>query len=240
MVFVPMGLQADNVATGRGCECGKENPMAQVQFETYISTYADAFRSIRRAKNVFWLLVVLGILAQLASFVLIEFVGMLHKLPEADPTAKVWEEVFHWSLQATLFISLMVATLLVLTILFAVKLSLIGRLGSVAAFLSAFFWSLLLWVTLVPWQLALSGRFASGALFSLTELQNQMARMARDPSMLDRILFYARFIAYPAISLLLALIVMVKTARGVRETTAVPSASAPPVSPAEPPRAPEA
>jgi len=208
--------------------------MTQVRFETYISTYADAFRSVRAAKNIFWVLLVVAVLAQVASFVLVDFVTVLGVPPGDDAAASAWREVLDWALQATQFLAMVLCCLLVLTLLFGVKLSLIGRLGSTAGFLSAFFWSLLLLAALVPWQSAFTGRFACGALFTLPELLGEMAKMApeKEPGWLDKGLYYARFLAYPVIALLLSVATLAKSARGMRGAAATaPAAGAQPPAP---------
>jgi len=151
------------------------------------SPYAEAMRSVRAARRVFATLLLLAIILQVAGFVLINFAGVLdarfagasspqptatqpgdvstpaHAESSADlHGALVWQDVLGWVLPATKFVAMACAILLSLTLLLAVKLSLIGQLGGIAKFTSAFFWSLLLLMTVTPWQQVLGGSFASG------------------------------------------------------------------------------
>jgi hypothetical protein len=195
--------------------------MSAGQYRTSISEYAEAFDSVRLAKNIFWLLIAAAIVVQLASFVLVQFVGVVegaNQIPGTDePVASAtgWYHALHWVLPAVKFIALASGLLLVLTLMFAVKLSLLERMGGVAGLMSAFFWSLVLFVLVVPWQDVLVDSFASGALYSLGDLvasRNQM-----DHQWGGTILHYARFVAYPVVTVLVWVVVQLKFARGYRQ-----------------------
>ena len=137
---------------------------------------------------------------------------------EISHRGKVWYELLCWVLPATKFIALAAGMLLILTLMFAVKLSLLGHIGGVAGFMSGFFWSILLWVFLIPWQQVLQSSFASGALYNLHFLvkHTQDAVWSGSASLITQILYYARFVAYPIFVILLALVVQAKFARGYR------------------------
>jgi hypothetical protein len=145
--------------------------------------------------------------------------------------AEKWRIALRWSLPAAKFIAMVTALLLTLTILFAVGLSLVGRLGGMAGLMSAFFWSLILFVMVVPWQQVLVKRtLACGALFNLGELLTRRAEWGGpEAPMGDTVLYYGRFVAYPGAGLLIWLIVHVKFVRAsmrMHFPHAVPSAAA--------------
>jgi len=191
--------------------------------------YCDAFRSVRAAKNLFWWLIAAAIVAQLAAFVLVNFVGVIDPLhqggasqPATAPlSAERWQEALTWVLPATKFLALVCGMLLSLTLLVAVNLSLLGRLGGVAGLVSAFFWSLILLALVTPWQQVMNAAVACGALYNLDELVRAAGKVkcswgVKEAGALDWTLFYARFIAYPLVTVLVWLRVQAKFARGYR------------------------
>ncbi len=138
---------------------------------------------------------------------------------EAVYRAMFWSELLHWLMPATRFLALVSAILLTLALLMCVKLSLLDRLGGVAGFVSAFYWSLILLVVLVPWQQLLGGTFATGALSNFGEMIAQVKKTRPDwgadgGDTLSIVLHYARFLAYPALAGVLWLVAQVKFARG--------------------------
>ena len=62
--------------------------MGQVQYESDFSEFADAFRSTRAAKNIISWIIALAILVQLASFVLVDFVGVMDASDGRDPAER--------------------------------------------------------------------------------------------------------------------------------------------------------
>ena len=105
--------------------------------------------------------------------------------------------------------------------LMAVCFAMVGRLGGIASLVSAFFWGAILLALVMPWQQILLDRFATGAMYDLTELIAESHRImtawgAAEPVQEDLILYYVRFAALPGIALLAWLIVSVKFACGCR------------------------
>ena len=190
--------------------------------------YHAALATVRRAKNCLWWIIVLSIIIQMAAFVSVRFVGVIGDAPgiapadEATVAAWIWHQVLHWALPATKFIALAAGVLLVLTMLTAVQLSLVGRTGGAAGFISGFFWSLLLLVFLVPWQQIIGSTYACGALYNLGDLIDWTGRItwgAKDVSLVKQIFYYDRFIGYPVFVLLLCIVVQVKFVRGWRRAS---------------------
>jgi hypothetical protein len=112
------------------------------------------------------------------------------------------------------FILIPCSMLYCLTILFAMKVSLIGRLGGINHIARAFFLSLLFIVLLLPWQLLFSPVFA-GAMFTPTEL---MAACQAQKTTLAQVSFYLRFVGYWLLVLLLLLTAQMRSMRWAKST----------------------
>ena len=207
--------------------------------------YLDALKTIRAAKNWFWWLVFLAVVIQLGSFAAVRFAGVIDKAAmvqrlqlqseKADKpadqsekgedeslnstSAEVWYETLAWVLPTGKFVAMVSGLLLILTMLLAVEVSLVGKTGGAGKFTSAFFWSLLLWAMLIPWQQVGTFRstFACGALCNLQDLIENTAKVAwgtKDVPILTQIFYYARFVAYPILVILISIVVQLRFARG--------------------------
>lgn len=234
--------------------------MDPVEYDIRASGYAAAFRSVKAAKNVFWWLVGLALLAQVCSFVAVEFGGVIGPFsPPADepvlaavqssetqpatsqPTAgrvtigevgkktlekaqrlesqTFAEEILKWLLPATKFFGFVACVLLVLTFLMASQLSLLGRLGGVVGFVSGLFWALILLAMVTPWQQVLSAPLARGAMFNLGDLVARGAAAHEQATFMGWVFYYGIFLAYPALALLVWLLVQTKFARGYKDSS---------------------
>ena len=209
--------------------------------------FPEALRTLRSAKCWLLFFIGACLLLQLGAFVSVDFFGVIDSTdrvaelkaeraealepvdasdPATQPTtqvaggdenAELWYESLHWVLPATKFLALVSSLLLVLTVMFSVKLSLIGRVGGPAGFMSAFYWSLLLFVALIPWQQILDSAIVCGATFNLDQLVNlKPGWQDAETPMRVWTYYYARFLAYPAVALLISLVVAAKFARGYR------------------------
>jgi len=130
-----------------------------------------------------------------------------------DPIA-IAKVAMQYGMPASRFGALVLGLLLVLMVMFAVKLALIERIGGVAGFISAFNWSLILLMMLVPWRPILGSSLSCGALFTYSELVNANAALGQTPEMVDQVFFYGRFLAYPSLALLICMIIQSKFAKG--------------------------
>lgn len=210
------------------------------------SEYANAFKTMRLAKNFFALLILVSILVQAFGFIVVNFTGVLDAHPayafEADTTkmsdeekdehvaevgsATYWGHLLAWALPATKFLALVSAILLTIILLTSVQISLLGRLGGVRGLIGAFFWSLLLLAMVVPWQQALEADFACGALYNFGEIAGDARPFKAawvsqtSPGTLHSILYYARFLAFPAVTLLVWLTVLIRFGHGCRKMQA--------------------
>ncbi len=207
--------------------------------------YLQAIGSVRCAKNCFVLVILLSLVIQLVGVVLVRYVDVAQLAKqEATPAAKeaeattkpaakvdeeaevseaprgFWYTVLQWALPTTKFTAMAASLLLALALLLAIKLALLERTGGVAALVSAFFWSLLLAMFLIPWQQALPGSaFLRGATFNMGDLVADTRRLYDTSSWGTKLLYYARFMAYPIFAGLLTLIVQAKFGRGYRRMT---------------------
>lgn len=211
--------------------------MNELQYDTMSSEYGKAFKSIKAAKNLFWWLIALSLVVQVAAFVLVMFVGLVDPIYVQPTTtqqvaqmsndtleaAKTWDNIFRFGLPATKFGAAVSAILLVLTLGLALNVSLLSRLGGAAGFVSSFFWSLILLAAVTPWQQVLGGNYATGALYNYEDLLLAVRSMrpdwGGDPgiSLLEQILFWARFVGYPVVTVLVWLMVQFRFGRGYRQ-----------------------
>ena len=139
-----------------------------------------------------------------------------------------WYHVLMWLLPTAKFLAMVMSLLLALALLLSVKLSLLGRTGGVAGFVGAFFWSLLLIVFLIPWEQVFTTSLACGALFNLGTLVQETLRVVWQPgefSGMTQGLYYARFVFYPVLIVLILLVVQAKFARGHKRMTMTVSAT---------------
>jgi len=96
------------------------------------------------------------------------------------------------------FILIPAAVLYCLTILFCLKISLLGRLGGINHISRAFFLSLAMLVLLLPWQKFLGGIFL-GAMYAPDELLSRCDALCASESgckIFCTILYYLRFTGY--------------------------------------------
>lgn len=205
---------------------------------TLPSEYSAAIRSVRWAKNIFWLLTALAIVAQLVVFGLVAWGGNVDALygpaeavsqPATEPAsesaldrAEQWRANFQWLLTVSAFVAMVVALLLAGSLLVAVQVALVGRLGGVASLLSAFFWSLVLVAILVPWQYPFPQSHVTGALFDYHELYSRTLDVktawgATDVSVAHLIIYHVRFLVYPILAVLICLLVDLKFRAGCRK-----------------------
>lgn len=137
--------------------------------------------------------------------------------------ASEWDTIINWAMSASKFVAMISSVLLVFTLLLTMDLSLLGRLGGAAGFVSAFFWSLLLLVMLIPWHEVIHMSLACGATHNLGELQADIQNIqgiSTKTFSWALAAFYCRFLAYPGIALAILLLVQGKFAKGYRQMTA--------------------
>ena len=114
------------------------------------------------------------------------------------------------------FVLIPAAILYCLTMLFSLKVSLLGRLGGINHIARAFFLSLAFAVFLLPWQRFFPGVFL-GAMYTPAELQSACAE-ARDYNIFATILHYLRFTGYWLVVLLLLIFAQLRSGRWAKAT----------------------
>lgn len=121
-----------------------------------------------------------------------------------------------WVIRALDAVIIMAAVLYCLTILFALKISMLGRLGGINHISRAFFWSLILLVLIMPWQVAL-GWTLFGVTFEPSELVRRLGRY-ESVSIFVKGLFWYRYVGHWAIALLCLIFAQIRTARWSKAT----------------------
>lgn len=103
------------------------------------------------------------------------------------------------------FVLVLTAILYCLTMLFSLKVSLLGRLGGINHISRAFFLSLVFVVFLFPWQIPWQKFFAGelfGAMYTAGDLLSSFAAY-KDSSILYKVFYYFRFSGYWLLAMLL-------------------------------------
>jgi hypothetical protein len=114
------------------------------------------------------------------------------------------------------FVLIPASILYCLTMLFSLKVSLLGRLGGINHIARAFFLSLAFAVFLLPWQRFFPGIFL-GAMYTPAELQSACAE-AGDYNIFATILHYLRFTGYWLVVLLLLIFAQLRSGRWAKAT----------------------
>jgi hypothetical protein len=115
-----------------------------------------------------------------------------------------------WLIRFANGVLILTATLYLLTILFSLKVSLIGRLGGINHISRAFFLSLVMLVLLLPWQ-RFFGSFVVGATYTPEELVKWCT--AETEGIFSIILHYLRFTGYWVLVFLLLLLSQMRSSR---------------------------
>ena len=102
------------------------------------------------------------------------------------------------------------AALYMLTLLFSLKVSLVGRLGGINHIVRAFFLSLVMVVLLLPWQ-KLFGPTVLGAMYSPDELAK--ACTVKPEGIFGIVIHYLRFTGYWALVVLLFILSQIRGSR---------------------------
>lgn len=110
---------------------------------------------------------------------------------------------------------ILTSTFYCLTMLFSLKISLLGRLGGINHICRAFFLSLLFLILLLPWQ-SVFGDFVLGAMYTPTELASRYVSHVDSSGILADVLYYLRFTGYWAFIVLLLFSSQLRSARWAR------------------------
>lgn len=119
-----------------------------------------------------------------------------------------------WLIRIVNVALVLAATLYCLTMLFALKISLIGRLGGISHISRAFFLSLVALILLLPWQTVFAQIL--GAIYTPGELASRCAVEGR--GIFGNILFYLRFSGYWLVVVLLFIFSQVRSVSWAKAT----------------------
>ena len=135
--------------------------------------------------------------------------------------------VWAWLIRFCNFILMVTAVLYSLTILFSLKISLIGRLGGINHISRAFFLSLFALVFLLPWQRLFGDIPAetlwrefliAGAIYTPQALARVSHPSADQTEAMWALLYYVRFVGWPVIVLIFLTFAQIRTVRWARAT----------------------
>jgi hypothetical protein len=204
----------------------------------------EAVGVFRAGKNAFFIIALLSLLLLQTSFLFVNFDvveagdiqaagGQEHikKAAEritADPnkptvtTSKPKTSIFalkfkHLAglIRLSNFVLILTAVLYCLTMLFILKVSLLGRLGGINHICRAFFLALLFAVLIMPWQKLFTDLVVFGAMFTPAELQSACAK-AGDYNILATIWHYSRFTGFWLLVMLLLIFAQLRSGRWSR------------------------
>jgi hypothetical protein len=123
-----------------------------------------------------------------------------------------------WVIRFLNFVLIIAATLYCLTMLFSLKVSLLGRLGGINHISQAFFLSLTFLVLLLPWQ-RFFGPVIKGAIYTPDELVTWVRWYAGESrGIFAAILFYLRFTGYWVLVMLLLIFSLLRSTRWIKAT----------------------
>lgn len=216
-------------------------PSAREQVDTTerleeLQDYSAALKTIRAARGVFLLILILSLLLHIGAYSAAHWGGVLAPLPEMEEqlatatdastvtpdaeTAKTFSNWYHSMsllLPLTEFLGEVSCGLLTLSFLFSALVCLSGGLGGVRGNIAAFFWILVLMALLFPWGRWLGSAPNTvqipGVYFTFDELCRLPAEFH---TRLDQVLHYLRYLGYPLLALLIAFTGDRRYSRGYR------------------------
>jgi len=193
--------------------------MAQSTYASEAGPYVEAMRTVRRAKSLFFGLLVAVLILTIAAFCLVRYVGVINAVLEGIkdiPEKQIfWDNLLAQVFPLLVFLGVVLGFLYVLTLLIGLGISIAGRLEAVAGLTRGFFWALLFLAIFLPWQHILVHRTADtdipmlktapGVLYGLDELKSKVAPAIADQQVdiYREVTLGGRFLLYPIAALLL-------------------------------------
>jgi hypothetical protein len=130
--------------------------------------------------------------------------------PPAELFSGVTFGYLGWVIRIANAVLILAAALYCLSMLFSLKVSMLGRLGGINHISRAFFLSLLMLILLMPWQ-RIFGSMVPGAIFTPQELAKWYSAESGD--VLDKVVYYLRFSGYWLLILLLLILSQIRSIR---------------------------
>ena len=201
--------------------------------------YAGAMRTISAARRLFLLLLVLSLLLHVGAYCIGRWTNVLAPTPPAEPeTASPSAEaapeaidpeeaaepefgMVYYAVRLVMplaeFVGQVSCGALVLCYLLAVNVALSGRLGGVRGTVSAFFWMVVLLALLFPWDRWLGDLRGQvqipGVYFTFDEVTDLADEF---PNLTAAVVHYVRFLGYPLLAFIIALVGDRRYAKGYR------------------------
>lgn len=200
--------------------------------------YAGALQTVRAARSIFLLLLVLSVLSHIGIYCAARWTQVLtttetvqeeieSPADDAAPGTIDLEEPVQQSarvyylvkmaLPLTEFIGQVSCGALLLCYLMATNIALSGRLGGVRGSIASFFWMVILMALLFPWDRWLGDLRDQvqipGAFLTFAEISDLPAEFS---SRLTEVLHYVRFLGYPFMVFLIAVVGDRRCAKGLR------------------------
>jgi len=170
------------------------NPANGIPYPTHRNSDAlEAYDSFRRSRCLFFCLLLAGLVITQGSFWIVTLVNLDPAVSPApaEATAEGTPPPSPESTRCNYVMSFS-AVLYCLSLLIAMKLSLVSRLGGLAPASKAFFLSLIVMVLVLPWQSLICPSLA-GTLFAYPELVRRYSAQLHSEHFMDTIYYYGRF-----------------------------------------------
>jgi len=130
--------------------------------------------------------------------------------PPTELFAGITFEHLSWLIRIVNAVLILTATLFCLSILFSLKVSMLGRLGGINYISRAFFLSLLMLILLLPWQ-RIFGGMVLGAMYTPDELVKWLSIENKD--IFEQVIYYLRFSGYWLLVFLLLILSQIRSVR---------------------------
>ena len=179
-----------------------------------IADYADALITTRKARN--WLILIIGVTL---LFQLGLFFAARYKIGIDGSSAKL--DFLKYAVGLTDFLGVAAPIVLAMVLLLMAQVMLVGRLLGVSRVVWAFVACIVLITLLFPWQAFLMNQtFTStefkipGVLYTWSELVQRARVHPQGP--MPALLYWARFVGWPAAALVLVAMIHYQSGRGLR------------------------
>ncbi len=164
----------------------------------------EAYQIFRTVKNVFFWLLLIGLLVMQCAFWLIDQ-GVMDTILDKAPHLHSWAKSIIVICYTAVTFS---AVLYCLSLWMGLNLAMVGRLSGLAPASRAFFLSMILLIFVVPWQRIFNLEIP-GVLFTYEQVFEAYSKIRSDEEFMQRMFYYSRFVALWVI----AFIVLIATQR---------------------------
>lgn len=193
--------------------------------------YAGAMRTISAARRLFLLLLVLSLLLHVGAYCIGRLAPtLLAEQETASPSAEAAPEAIdpeeaaepefgavRLVMPLAEFVGQVSCGALVLCYLLAVNVALSGRLGGVRGTVSAFFWMVVLLALLFPWDRWLGDLRGQVQIPGVYLTFDEVTDLADEfPNLTAEVVHYVRFLGYPLLAFIIALVGDRRYAKGYR------------------------